>query len=63
MTQGAQNTTEMVGTAAGLHRHNAGRQLGAEPNDAIASEPSPQHDAAGLVETRDAAAVLAEINP
>ncbi len=57
-----QDAAEMVSAATRLHRHRAGRQLGAEPDNAVASELSPQDDTARLVETRDAAAVLAEID-
>jgi hypothetical protein len=53
----------MVGPAASLHRHHAGRQLLAEPDNPVARHAPAQDHATRLVETRDAAAVLAQINP
>ena len=53
----------MVGAAAGLHRHNTGRHSGREANNAIPCKPTPQNNLAGLIETRNAAAVLAQVDP
>ena len=57
-----QDAAEVVSAAARLHRHRTSRQLGAEPDNAVSREPSPKDDAARLIETRDAAAVVAEID-
>jgi hypothetical protein len=59
----AQDAAEVVGAATGLHRHHAGRQLLAKTHDPVAGHASPQDHAAGLVQARDTAAVLPEIDP
>src|SRR4051812_39728274 len=59
----AQDTAEVVGSAAGFHCHYAGRQRSGKTDDALPSEASPQDDATRSVQPCDAAAVLAKINP
>ena len=63
MTLLTQDTAEMVGAAAGFLRHHAGRQRSGEPDDAFPREAPPQDDATRSVQSRDAAAVLAKIDP
>ena len=59
----AQDTAEVVGSAAGFHCHYAGRQRSGKTDDALPSEASPQDDATRSVQSCDAAAVLAKIYP
>ena len=63
MTLLAQDTAEVVGSAAGFHCHYAGRQRSGKTDDALPSEASPQDDATRSVQSCDAAAVLAKIYP
>ena len=63
MTLLAQDTAEVVGSAAGFHCHYAGRQRSGKTDDALPSEASPQDDGTRSVQPCDAAAVLAKINP
>src|SRR5262249_17306213 len=57
-----QFATEMMGTDAGLHADQAGRQVG-EPRFHLAARPLlPQHDCAALVVAHDVERVLADID-
>src|SRR3954466_10837291 len=59
----AQDAAEVVSAAAGLHRHDARRQAGRELDHALPAQ-APAHDnAPSVVQARQAAAVLAKINP
>jgi hypothetical protein len=57
-----QDVAKVVSAAARLHRHRASRQFGAQPDNAVSRESPPKDDTARLVETRDATAVLTEID-
>jgi hypothetical protein len=53
---------EMMSAAAGLHRDDAGRQLGLQADDRLTPRPPAQHHRPGRVETDEAATVLTEID-
>ena len=54
---------EVMGAAAGLHRHHTAWQLAGQPDETITCEPAPHYATPGLVEPRDAAAVLTQVDP
>lgn len=53
---------EVVGAAAGLHRHHAGRQLGRQADNRLSPRTPSQHHRPGRVEADETAAVLAEVD-
>jgi hypothetical protein len=57
-----QDVAKVVSAAARLHRHRGSRQFGAQPDNAVSRKYPPKDDTARLVETRDATAVLTEID-
>jgi hypothetical protein len=59
----AQDAAKVMSAAARLHRHHTGCQSSRQPDDPVSTHPPPQHHATGLVQTRNAAAVLAKIDP
>jgi len=55
--------SKMVCTTAGLHRDDAGRQLLREGRNALRPHPTSLDNRASAIQTHDAAAVLAQVDP
>jgi hypothetical protein len=53
----------MVRATARLHRYDAARQLGRERHHALPPHPSAHHYTPGCVQSDNAAAVLAQVDP
>jgi hypothetical protein len=63
VTVAAKQTAKMMRAAARFHRHHAARHPRGELDHAVSAQPPTQDHPSGYVQTHDAAAVLAQINP
>jgi len=61
VTGGAEHPTEVMGAAAGFHRHNTNRQLADEIHNAIATKTPAQNDRPSLIQPDETAHVLAKV--
>jgi hypothetical protein len=62
VTVSGEHTAEMIGAAAGLHRHDARSELPRQSDQCLPSDLTPHYDRARRVEPNDAADVLAEVD-
>ena len=60
---GRKNAADVMGAAAGFHRHDAGRKLRRQPDQRLALDAPPQHDRSRGIDADQTARILAEIDP